>query len=70
MQKHHITINAEHKFQINIHQLISSHSLHSDIYNGAKLVHQHFTMKTQCVQITAWMGEVTVFVNCWQVMAS
>lgn len=64
MQDHHITKNAEHKFQIHIHQLISSNSLHSDIYNGAKLVHQHFTMKMHRVQTTAWMGKSdTIAVN-------
>jgi len=71
MQKHHVIKNAEHKYQIHIQQLIFSHSLHTDIYNGAKLVHQHFTMKTHRVQIAAWMGEVRYrCVNCKKVMTS
>jgi hypothetical protein len=71
MQKHHVIKNAEHKFQIHIHQLIFSHSLHTGIYNGAKLVHQHFTMKTHRVQIAAWMGKSdTTAINCKKVMTS
>lgn len=60
MHKHHNTSrkNAEHKFHVHMHQLISTHPLHSDIYNEAKLIHHQLTVEAHGMQNNAWMGEV------------